>query len=437
MQKEINISDTGKIADVEKPNTKTAAASENIPPQAVTQNQSLETNNDGNTGVKTKFNFKILLFPITALIVLCGIAAFYYFGIYKLKTKPLESVLSFNSDYISSIASSNIFSKLPLLSSPEEPRTEVSPINGLLFTKTEMDTLKTKRPIAVMIDNQVDARPQSGVDSADVVIEANAEGGITRLMAIFWSKAPTQVGPIRSMREYFLEWLSEYDPIVIHDGCASSDDPRINACGNLYSFGTKDIATIGAWRSSEGGTKVAPHNEFSSLTYAWEYGKKLDWDSFPSAFESWKFKRDADMDQRGDKTQVKLTFHTRLNNNGLYDVIWTYDKSSNLYYRKVGGQPSVDALTNSQITAKDVVVQEISMVQSGDVKGHLIITTTGQGKATFLMDGKITYGTWKKTSRTDRTTYYDSDGNEVNFNRGKIWVEMLSQTDGEFDIIEQ
>ena len=103
----------------------------------------------------------------------------------------------------------------------------------------------------------------------------------------------------------------------------------------------------------------------------------------------------------------------------------------------VGGQADIDQETKTQVNAKNIVVQEVSMVQSGDDKGHLIITTIGQGDATFLIDGKITTGTWKKTSRTDRTTYYDSQGNEMIFNRGRIWVEMLGTSDGKFDIIEQ
>ena len=389
------------------------------------------------SSIKKKFNFKVLTFPIVAFISLAGIGAFYYFGIYKVRPQPLNNILSFNQDFISSISPSSLFKvNLNLLSQPQEPRTEESPINGLLFTKSQMDIMKTRRPVAVMTNNHADARPLSGTNSADVVIEANVEGGITRLMTIYWSVAPEKVGPVRSMRQYYLEWASEYDPLIIHDGCASSDDPRINACGNLYNYGMKDLATIGAWRWNDG-RRISPHNEYNSVTYAWEYAVKMDWNSFPSNFESWKFKADAEISKRGEKTQVKLIFHQRLNNSGLYDVIWTYDKSTNTYLRNVGGQADIDQETNTQVYAKNIVIQEVSMIQSGDDKGHVIITTIGQGKSTYLMDGKITYGTWKKTSRTDRTTYYDDSGKEIQFNRGRIWVEMLPQTDGKFAIIEQ
>ena len=416
--KEINISDTGKIS-----NTPT------IPAESVETTPVLT--------IKKKFNFKVLIFPIVAVLTLCGIAAFYYFEIYKIAPVSVSKVFSFNQDYVESQSINSVFGKaLSLLSAPSEPKTEVSPINGLLFTQTQMTALKVNRPVVVMIDNHVDARPQSGKNSADIVVETVAESGITRLMAVFWSKAPEKVGPIRSMRQYFLEWASEYDPLIIHDGCASSDDPRINACGNLYSYDMKDLSTIGAWRWNDG-RRVSPHNEYSSVSYAWEYATKASLNGFPTSLESWKFKTDSDVSSRGEKTQVKLTFSVSINNGGAYDVIWTYDKASNTYLRQVGGQADVDQETNSQVYAKTIIAQEISVVQSGDEKAHLIVTTIGSGKATYLMDGKITSGTWKKDSRTDRTTYYDSQGNEMVFNRGRIWVEALSKTDSKFDIIEQ
>ena len=428
MSKEFNISDTGKseVVDTKPIEIPTITPDIQIPEVKLPE-----------ISTKKKFNLKNWIFPIVAFICLFGIGGFYYFGIYRVQPQPLNKVLSFNQDFISSISLSNIFKgNLALLSAPEEPRTEESPVNGVLFTKTQMDVMMKRRPVAVMTNNHADARPLSGMNSADVVIEANAEGGITRIMAIYWSTAPDKVGPIRSIRQYYLEWAMEYDPLIIHDGCASSDDPRTNSCGNLYSYGVKDLATIGAWRWNDG-RRVAPHNEYNSISYAWEYAAKMDWDSFPNSFKSWKFKADADIAQRGEKTQVKLVFHQRLTNSGLYDVIWTYDSSTNTYLRKVGGQADIDQEMNTQVYAKNIVIQEVSMIQSGDDKGHLIITTIGQGKSTYLMDGKITYGTWKKTSRTDRTTYYDSEGKEMKFNRGRIWVEMIGTSDGKFAIIEQ
>ena len=440
MVKEINISDNPKKEiPQEKPiEIKTAEKTENIQPEQNTEELKQPKQKKVKEKERKKINikFKNLILPIVAVVTLSGIALFYYFGIYKATPLNPAEVLPFNTNFISSIASAKKFvTNLTLLSKPEEPRTEESPLNGKLFTKSEMDILMARRPVAVMINNHAAARPQSGLNSADIVIEANVESGITRYMAIFWSEAPEKVGPIRSIRQYYLEWLSEYDPIVIHDGCASSDDVRVNACGNIYLYGIKDIGTLGAWRWDDG-RRYAPHNEYSSVEYAWEYARKVDWNNFPTTLESWKFKNDTDITSRGDGETIEVTFHTRLNNGGLYDAIWTYDTTTNSYFRKVGGQADMDQETSTQVSARNVVIQEIQMINTGDDKAHIILTTIDEGDAIFLIDGNIEYGTWKKTSRTDRTTYYDSKGEEIEFNRGRIWISVIPHSVGKFDILE-
>jgi len=317
---------------------------------------------------------------------------------------------------------------------PSLPKTEVSPLNGLLFTKDEMTKLKEKSPVAVMINNHTAARPQSGLSNADIIYETVAESGITRYMAIFWSEAPNKVGPIRSARQYYLEWLSEYDPIYIYDGCAQTDDPRTNACGNIYTYAIKNMRTIGAWRISE---RVAPHNEYSSVQYAVDYAKRVNWGGFSTKIQSLKFKRDAAISDRGDKTKVRVKFRTDIPNGGMYDTEWNYDKSLNTYSYKVGGSANYDMENKEPIRAKVVVIQEVNMINANDGKARVIITTIGEGKAVILQDGKIIEGKWKKTSRTDRTKYYDSKGNEIELNRGLLWISAVPKDYGEFDIIEK
>ncbi|MHC1716436.1 MAG: DUF3048 domain-containing protein [Candidatus Dojkabacteria bacterium] len=387
--------------------------------------------------LKKKFNWKILIFPIVAFLSLAGIASFYYFGIYKAKPLLPSDVISFNPNYISSLTRSSLFkNELSLLSKPGEPKTEASPLNGLLFTKSEMDALKKKRPVVVMINNHSISRPQSGLNSSDIVLETDVEGGITRYMAIFWSDAPKKVGPFRSIRQYHLEWASEYDPLIIRSGCASTSNPKTNSCGNLQAYGLKDIGNIGAWREYDG-RREAPHNYYSSVINAWEYAAKINWGGFPSSIQSWQFKRDANIEDRGKKTVVKTVFNARLNNGGLYDAMWTYDATTNSYFRKVGGQADMDQESNTQVYAKNVVIQEVKMVSAGDNASRVIIDTIGEGDAVILQDGKIINGKWKKTSRTDRTKYYDSAGKPIQFNRGRIWIAMIPLSDGKFDIIEQ
>lgn len=449
MPKEINMSDSKDIK-IQKDNIETTI----LPiKEDVTINPditSLETQADTIAEIKSKLQEKVdtkeigkgkkkklpkiwILF-LAGILLVIGIATFYYFGIYKVKpyVKPSE-IVNLNSEYLLSQPNPSFFKRL-LVGKPEEPKTEVSPLNGLLFTKSQMKDLLTRRPVAVMINNHGEARPQSGLNSADIVYETNVESGITRYMAIFWSEAPAKVGPIRSARQNYIEWLSELDALYIHDGCAESTDPKVNACGNIHSYNIKDISTIGAWRWNDG-RRYAPHNEYSSITNAWEYAKKMSWNNFPTV-KSWSFKNDADLKDRGEKSKVSVTFHERLQNGGAYNAIWTYDSKTNSYLKQTGGQPDLDQETNTQIYAKNLVIQEVNMSSTYDEKGHIILDVIGSGKATFLIDGKVTEGTWRKISRTDRTTYLASDGKEVEFNRGRIWISAVPRSEGKFAIIE-
>jgi len=378
----------------------------------------------------------VLIVSGIALIMLLALGAFYYFGIYKYNPNPPENnIVEISKNYIEANILSKIFNGI-LLDEPEEPRTEESPINGLLFTKSEMEELKSRRPVAVMVNNHVQARPQSSLNSADIVYESLVESGITRYMAIFWSQGPSKVGPIRSARQYYLEWLSPYDAVYIRDGCASSEDPRIDACGNIYLYNIKDLSTIGSWRWNDG-VRYAPHNEYNSILSAWSNAEDRGWDGFPSNFESWKFKNDKTIDERGDGYKYDVTFHNRLRNSGNYDASWEYDSSTNSYNRRVGSRVDIDQETNTQVTAKVVIIQETDVSASYDEYAHIIVDTIGQGDAVILMDGEEIDGSWKKTNRTDRTTFYDNSGNEIEFNRGRIWISILPKSTGEFDIIEQ
>ena len=89
---------------------------------------------------------------------------------------------------------------------PKAPKTEACPLNGEKRTKKAREFWEKRRPLAVMVENHTEARPQSGLSSADVVYEAVAEGGISRFMALFYCNlSDTQVGPVRSARTYFLD----------------------------------------------------------------------------------------------------------------------------------------------------------------------------------------------------------------------------------------
>jgi hypothetical protein len=198
MVKEINITDKGGTQKVQ-----TAKKVEMQKETPIKEDIKTEVKEQKEPMSKKK---KTLIYILSSLafLLLIGIALFYYFGIYKATpyVKPSE-IVNLSNQYILSLPLESKLERIPI-PKPSEPKTEVSVINGKLFTKTEMAKLETRRPVAVMINNHSEARPQSGLNSADIVFEALAEGGITRYLAIFWSETPEKVGPIRSARQYYL-----------------------------------------------------------------------------------------------------------------------------------------------------------------------------------------------------------------------------------------
>lgn len=376
---------------------------------------------------------------VTGVIVIIVASLLIYNFIIKVTPAP-SSIITLNSNYLLPAKQLNTESFITpvTLHLPSEPKTEPSPINGVLFTTTEMAQLKTRRPIFITVDNQAAARPQSNFSKADMVFETLAEAGISRYMAVYWNNTPNVIGPMRSLRQYFLEWLSPYDPILVHDGCATADnaDERINACGNVVNYGTKRLnyGTYGAFRDN---TRYAPHNEYVDPSVVWSGAKDQGWNSFPENLETLKYKKDAPISERGTKTKVQVKLNVYMNNYGAYDSTWTYDTNRNAYLRQVGGQKDIDRVTGEQIEPKVVVIQEVPYVNSFDSKGHVIITTIGEGKAKILQDGKIFDVTWKKLSKNSINKYYNADGTEFQFNRGQMWIVGVPNNDGQINIIEQ
>lgn len=374
---------------------------------------------------------------ISTVLIIVSLFSIYQISRYIPKNNP--QLIKHTRDYL--VANMIDVKSSGKVNSPTEPRTEVSPMNGKLLTKDELAEMEARLPVAVMLNNHLEARPQSNLQQADIVYETLAEGGITRIMPIYWSNTPNVVGPIRSARQYYIDWVREYDAVYLHDGCASADeggDLRVDACGNLYRQRIKTLTTYGAWRDSSHG-RVAPHNEYTSVVAAVGRATELGWNDEPRQVTPWSFKRDETLQLRGNMTAIEASFLDRLgaHNGYRYDARWDYDRDSNLFLRSTGGAEHKDQETDQQLTAKVVIVQTVEGLQSGDSKGHLIIETTGEGEVTIFQDGKATTGTWRKNVATDRTKYYDSEGNEVQLNRGLIWIMAIPDGWGGFDIIAQ
>lgn len=306
------------------------------------------------------------------------------------------------------------------------------PINGAMHTKKREELWQQRRPIGVMVENHVDSRPALGLSRADVLYEAVAEGGITRFLAMYLCQDAGDIAPVRSARTYFLDWLLEYDAAYAHVGGANTPGPA-NALGQIRDYGIRDMDQFGFgfptyWRGTD---RLAPHNVHTTTKKLWEAAKERDFgpedekgNRWDKNFTIWKFKDDAALESRGDQKPIVVPFWTSQPD---YTVTWQYDKAAN-YFRRYHGQISqLDPITSEHLSAKVVIVQlQVERdANDGYPDGHLLYGTTGTGEALIFQDGKVIKGKWTKKDRKSRTKFVDSQGKEVELNRGQIWIENI------------
>lgn len=328
---------------------------------------------------------------------------------------------------------------------PSLPKSEVCPTNGMYFTKLERETWEKRRPLAVMIENHAEARPQSGLSSADIVYETVAEGGISRFMGVFYcgaAAAPVTLAPVRSARIYFLPWVLEYDALYNHVGGAGRcEDPtvddRAKALCQIENWKVKDMDQFGisfptCYRNYDRlDHPVATEHTMVCFTdklykLAADRGwtnvdaKGVSWDK---SFEQWKFKDDAKEGERG--ASFSASFVAWKGYEKEYGVRWDWDAATNSYKRFNGGVAHTDLETKQQLTAKTVVVIFAKETGPVDEHAHLLYENIGSGTGFVWQDGKETAVTWKKSTRTARMKFFDAKGAEVSLNRGQIWIEML------------
>lgn len=314
-----------------------------------------------------------------------------------------------------------------------------------MYTKQEQAIWAKRRPMAVMIENHQEARPQSGLSYADVVYEAVAEGGITRFMGVFYcgiAVRDVQFAPVRSARTYFLPWVLEYDALYNHVGGAGicSDDTvddRAKALCQIDEWGIKDMDQFGisfptCYRNYDrlDHTVATEHTMMCDADKLFTLASQRGWTnvdtkgvSWDKNFVPWKFKDDAALTDRGASSSASFVSWKGYEKD--YGVRWDYDPKANIYKRYNGGVAHMDLEAKRQLTAKVVVILFAKETGPVDDHLHLLYNNIGTGDGLVMQDGKTIKVTWKKATRNTRTKFYDESGKEVSFDRGQIWIEML------------
>jgi len=275
------------------------------------------------------------------------------------------------------------------------------------------------RPYAVMIDNEgTKSLPQGGLDKAQVIYEIIVEGGETRLMPVFWGTDPQLIGPVRSSRHYFLDYVMEHDAIYIHYGwspMAMNDISKfkINNINGVANGGeifwdlTKDRYN---WQDS-----------YTSEEKITAYVNKVKYrtDTTKGLVFTYNVK-DVEFENGEKAEKISLKYSQT------YTSGFTYDASTKTYKRFRKGQPQMERSTGKQLEAKNILIQFANNYTiKGDTEGRQEVNTVGSGNGWLVSMGKAIKIKWSKDSRTSPTIYTDENGKAIMLNPGQTWVQVV------------
>ena len=294
------------------------------------------------------------------------------------------------------------------------PTTVGSPLTGV-----QVEPELAERPVtAIMIENSLDARPQSGIQQAGIVFEAIAEGGITRFITLYQEAQPQYIGPVRSLRPYYIDWATPFDAGIAHVGGSPEALKQIRSKGkDLDQF-----FNAGAyWRQS---TRAAPHNVYTSFKNLDKLNRSKGYKK--SKFTSWPRKKESVLE-----TPTATTINVNISSAN-FNSSYKYDKDTNSYYRSEGGRKhtatkSPNDRNPKQLHPKVIIALVMSYGIASDGH-HSVYDTYGKGTAFIFQDGGVKKGIWRKANRSDQFTFKDIDGKTIELNAGQTWVVALASS---------
>ena len=313
--------------------------------------------------------------------------------------------------YLKSPANNPTISNSTPKPKPKPPEKFYSSLTGIEVS----DQSAIASPVtAVMIENSPDARPQSGLKRAGVIYEAVAEGGITRFLTVFQGEKPELIGPVRSLRYYYLNWAAPYQASIAHVGGSYNALQEVRN-GN-YRDADQFFNPGTYWRSTD---RVAPHNVYTSGAKLDELNQSKGWTS--SNFTSF-LRVDGKPASEPNATSIQLNFSS-----WLFNTSYTYNQTTNSYDRLLAGSPHSDR-EGGQLSPSVVVAIEATTSSRGGTDGYEDIVTTGSGKATVFQDGLATPVTWHKKSMLEPLELLNEDGTPIKLVRGQTWIAVITPT---------
>ncbi len=299
------------------------------------------------------------------------------------------------------------------------PRLVAAPLTGRPVT----DAVAAQHPIAVMVDDHGDARPQSGFNAAAVVWHAPAEGGVPRYMLVYQDTMPVAVGPVRSARQYYVEWAAEWRAMYVHVGGSPGSLATLRERGSGQLVWNADEYRWGGgpgylWRLRE---RFAPHNVYSDGEHLRALAARLGATDGPME-PAWRFAADAPIERRPYGGRIEAPFPRN-------EVGYDYDRATNTYRRRVSGEtPQVDAADGEVVAPKNVIVMLVEFGPLDDghpEKQRLEARIVGTGPAWIATNGRTIKATWRKDAITAPTRFFDAEGRPVTLTIGQTCIQVL------------
>lgn len=284
-----------------------------------------------------------------------------------------------------------------------------------LLTGVDVDFEVARPALAVKIDNTSPARPQAGINSADIVFVEEVEGRLTRLAAVFHSQSPGEIGPVRSMRTSDIGLLEQFNSPLFANSGGNRGTRAALARSSLVDIGVSAASSF-YYRTSN---RRAPHNLFTNTDNLWAAGVELGGAGLPSAVLGFRGEGDAINPNAVPASSARINY-----GNASVDYQW----NGSGWARSQDGGRTVDT-AGRQASPATVVVQFTRYGRSAADSRSPEAISVGSGEAWVFTDGHVVKGTWSRPTAADTTQYLDGNGQEILVLPGQIWIE-LPRADG-------
>jgi hypothetical protein len=268
--------------------------------------------------------------------------------------------------------------------------------------------------LAVKVENAPEARPQVGLDRADIVYEEPVEGGVTRFIAVFQCEDAPRLGPVRSARMTDISVLAQFGAPLF--GFAGGAPQVRNAVAKANVVDLNYIDAAPQYVRDE--SRPAPHNLYTTSSKLYKAGKSSD--GAPQAIFVYT-------DEIEGKSKPAKAVHIPFSTS-YADVNWSWDKADARWLRSHASDPHL--LENGeQVAATNLVIMQVKVSDSEiqDVAGFASpeVKLLGSGKAWVLRDGRVIQGRWLRDSDGDITRFETKSGDEIALAPGNTWVELV------------